>query len=162
VSPSVPGAAAGAAADTDARLAELLSRVARRLHRGVGEQLAPLGITWAQARVMRLIAEPGSSLRMADIAARLGVVPRSATSMVDALEEAALVTRQPDPQDRRSVLVSLTAEGRRLLDGLDAARRRTAAAMFGHLGDADRRELVRLLSALPGADGGCATARTRP
>jgi DNA-binding MarR family transcriptional regulator len=149
------------AAETSARLAELLSCAARRFHRGVGARLAPLGLTWAQARVMRLIAEPASSMRMADIAARLGVVPRSATSMVDALADGGLVVRHADPQDRRSVLVSLSDEGRRLLEGLDAARRSTAEAMLGRLSAADHGELVRLLEAVVGPDGGCPAPEAR-
>ena len=150
------------AADTGTRLAELLTCAARRFHRGVGARLAPFGLTWPQARVMRLIAEPGSSMRMADIAARLGVVPRSATSMVDALEELGLVSRRTDRQDRRSLLVSLTDEGRRLLEGLDAARRATADAMLAPLGAADRAELVRLLEAVVATGGGCPAPEMRP
>ena len=150
------------AAETGARLAELLTRAARRFHRGAGARLAPLGLTWAQARVMRLIAAPGSSMRMADIAAHLGVVPRSATSMVDALVAGGLVDRQTDPLDRRSVLVSLSDEGRRLLDGLDAARRATAEAMLAPLDANDRAELVRLLEALVAGGGGCPAPEARP
>jgi DNA-binding MarR family transcriptional regulator len=145
----------------ETRLAELLTCAARRFHRAAGARLAPLGLTWAQARVMRLIAEPASSMRMADIAARLGVVPRSATSMVDALAEGGLVVRHADPQDRRSVLVSLSPEGRQLLEGLDAARRATAEAMLGRLSSADRGELVRLLEAVVDGDGGCGTGGGR-
>ena len=148
--------------ETGARLAELLTCAARRFHHSVGARLAPLGLTWAQSRVMRLIAEPGSSMRMADIAAHLGVVPRSATSMVDALEEGGLVTRRADPQDRRSVLVSLTDEGRRLLEGLDDARRSTADAMLGTLGQRDRAELVRLLEAVVAAGDCCPAPEVRP
>src|SRR5205807_9906979 len=70
-----PSASAPPAAETGTRLAELLTSAARRFHRGAGARLAPLGLTWAQARVMRLIAAPGSSMRMADIASHLGVVP---------------------------------------------------------------------------------------
>jgi DNA-binding MarR family transcriptional regulator len=151
------------AADTGARLAELLTSSARRFHRAAGARLAPLGLTWAQARVMRLIAEPGSSMRMADIAAHLGVVPRSATSMVDALEASGLVARHADPLDRRSVLVSHTAGGRRLLEGMHAARRETAEAMLAPLGDADRAELVRLLEAVvAGCGNGCPAPGERP
>jgi DNA-binding MarR family transcriptional regulator len=145
----------------ETRLAELLTCAARRFHRAAGARLAPLGLTWSQARVMRLIAEPGSSMRMADIAARLGVVPRSATSMVDVLEAGGLVTRHHDPQDRRSVLVSLSPEGRQLLEGLDEARRSTAEAMLGRLSAADRGELVRLLEAVVDGDGGCGTGGGR-
>lgn len=147
--PSTPGLSQAATrADEAARLAELLTSASRRLRRGVAAQLAPLGLTFGQARAMRLIAAPGCCLRMADIASRLDVVPRSATSIVDSLEAAGLVTRRPDPHDRRSVLVALTGEGRRLLDGLDAARRAMAEELFAPLGVEDRAELLRLLSAV--------------
>jgi DNA-binding MarR family transcriptional regulator len=163
VQPSTPGLSEVATrADEAARLAELLTSASRRLRRGVAAQLAPLGLTFAQARAMRLIAAPGCCLRMADIASRLDVVPRSATSLVDGLETAGLVTRRPDPHDRRSVLVALTDEGRRLLDGLDTARRATAEELFAPLGAGDRAELLRLLTALTTGEGTVTRGEDRP
>src|SRR5580693_4420428 len=95
--------------DTTLELAERLTHSARRLRLGSTAQLAPLGLTNAQARVLRIVASAGHPLRMADIAARLEVVPRSVTTMVDGVEEAGLIVRSTDPYDRRSVLVTLTA-----------------------------------------------------
>jgi len=61
------------------------------------------------------------------------------------------------------VLVSLSDDGRRLLDGLDAARRATAEAMLAPLDAADRAELVRLLEAVvAGGGGGCPAPEARP
>src|SRR5579872_3049532 len=97
-------------------LADLIGRAARRLRRGSLAHLGPLGLTMAQAKVLRAVAS--GPLRMADIAARLEVVPRTVTPMVDGLEEAGLVRRQADPDDRRSVLVEPTAAGRSLLERL--------------------------------------------
>ena len=124
-------------------------------------QLAPLGLTFAQARVLRVVAGADSPLRMAELAAALDVVPRSATSMIDALEAAGLVARQADREDRRSVLVALTPAGRRLLAHLDEARRATAEEVFGALGAADRADLHRLLSALCD-HGACGTRSDAP
>ena len=93
-------------------------------------ELGPMGLTGAQARVIRFLEGVGHPVRMADIAAALEVVPRTATSIVDGLEAARLVVRAIDPHDRRSILVSLTDEGALLLDRLASARRRTAEATF--------------------------------
>jgi DNA-binding MarR family transcriptional regulator len=133
--------------DTALELAELLSHSARRLRLGSTAQLAPLGLTDAQARVLRIVASAGP-LRMADIAARLEVVPRSVTTMVDGVEEAGLIVRGADPGDRRSVLVSLTPRGHALLHRLERARRATADDMFGGLAGDERADLARLLGAL--------------
>ena len=111
-------------------------------------QLAPLGLTYAQARVLRLVAADGRALRMADLAAQLDVVPRSVTTMVDALEAAGLVARHAHPGDRRSVLVALSDDGRRLLDRLEKARRDSAEEVFGGLDAVQRQRLLELLGVL--------------
>ena len=136
------------APDTTFELAELLTHAARRLRRGSSVQLAPLGLTNAQARVLRIVASAGRPLRMADIAAQLEVVPRSVTTMVDGVEGAGLVVRGIDADDRRSVLVSLTAGGHALLERLERARRATAEEIFGGLTPAERSDLARLLGTL--------------
>ena len=129
-------------------LAELVSRTARRLRRGSMVHLAPLGLTMAQARVLRIVAD--GPIRMADIAARLDVVPRTVTPMVDDLTTAGLVRRRSDAADRRSVLVEPTRHGRALLARLDEARHATAEQVFGGLDAAGRAELAALLGRLCG------------
>jgi DNA-binding MarR family transcriptional regulator len=142
-------------------IADLLGQVVRRLHRGTSMALAPLGLSRAQSRVVRLLAD--GPLRMATIAEHLAVVPRTVTDLVDGVEAAGLVARHPDPEDRRSTLVALTAGGRLLLDRLDGARRESAEQAFGRLDAADRAVLLRLLRDLaiepaegcgPGPGGG--------
>jgi DNA-binding MarR family transcriptional regulator len=134
--------------ETTLELAELLSHTARRLRRGSSVQLAPLGLTYAQARVLRLVAAGREPLRMADLAAQLDVVPRSVTTMVDALETAGLVARHADPGDRRSVLVALSEAGRLLLVRLEVARRDSAEEVFGGLDVTQRHRLLQLLEVL--------------
>jgi DNA-binding MarR family transcriptional regulator len=138
----------GPTPDVTLELAELLGHSARRLARGSTAQLAPLGLTNAQARVLRIVAAAGRPLRMADIAARLDVVPRSVTTMVDGVEAAGLIVRSTDPDDRRSVLVGLTPRGRALLERLERARRATAEDVFGGLAGDERADLARLLGTL--------------
>jgi DNA-binding MarR family transcriptional regulator len=138
--------------DTVGQLTELVVRASWRLRRGAAKELAPLGVTFGQARMMRLLAQAGEPLRMADLAATLEIVPRSVTTMIDTLEEAGLVCRAPDLHDRRSVLVAPTAAGRTVLDRVDRARRASAEDLFGRLTDPQRATLLALLAALD-ADG---------
>lgn len=153
-----PGAAAARRDVSAADLAELLGHAARRLRRGSVAELAPLGLTMAQARVLRVLA--AGPHRMADIAAALDVVPRTVTPMVDGLEGAGLAERRPDPDDRRSVLVALTHAGRRLLHDLDAARRHSAEDVFGTLSADERLALHGLLHTVCEA-GGCHSCRAQ-
>lgn len=139
------------AAEPSAELAELVGRTMRRIHGRTREALAPLGLSGSQARVVRLLG--GGPLRMAAIAERLAVVPRTVTDIVDGAEAAGAVARRHDPQDRRSTLVELTPAGRLLLIRVEAIRRESAALVFGTLSEPERTELLALLRAVCESEG---------
>lgn len=88
------------ASDSDRLLAEQLLRLTRRLHRIQKRHLVPLGITPAQGRLLRLVShyEGERAPRMADLAARLEVVPRAVTTLVDGLEAAGAYGARPTPR----------------------------------------------------------------
>ncbi len=140
------------ASDPLAQLAEALTRASWRLRRSGKQELLALGLTFGQARALRLVVRAPEPLRIGDLAARLEIVPRSATATVDALEGAGLVARRPDPQDRRSILLEATAEGLALIERMDLQRRESAVAMFGRLATGERDELLRLLTRLCESD----------
>lgn len=86
-----------------------------------------------------------TQLRVSELAERLQIAARSATEVVDSLQEAGLVQRTPDPKDRRAVLLTLTDNGRQVLHEIHAARRQAAQDAAAQLGEQDRAELRRLL-----------------
>jgi len=153
-----PGAASPGA-DLNGQLGELLVRSSWRLRRGAAKELAPLGVTFGQARALRVLAAAGEPMRMADLAASLEIVPRSLTTMIDSVVAAGLVHREADPHDRRSVLVCPTGAGRDVLDRMDSARRATAEELFGRLTAGQRRQLLNLLVLLGEPDAALATTR---
>ncbi len=132
-------------ADQCSRLADSLLFLARMIRKSISEKLSEVGVTYGQARMLRAVSECESPPRMTEVASLLEVVPRSATSMVDALEEAGLISRIPDREDRRSTFVELTQSGRELLVHLDAARHSSSVSLFKPLGEARRKDLMELL-----------------
>lgn len=137
------------AADT----ADLLTALSRRLGRRARGALAPDGITGSQMRALRAVARD-DGIRMGALAEALGVVPRSATSLVDELEQHGLLARRADPSDGRSKIVTLTADGRALRDRLRSARLEHAAELFSALPTGDLaalRDLLQRLAADPGS-----------
>lgn len=134
-------------------VAEALVRAARRLRHASIRELAPLGLTPGQERALRLVARSGpDGLRMGELAARMGVVPRSATGTVDGLEQAGLIERIPDPTSRRSVLVRLTTAGRGIQRELSDARVSAAADLLGVLDTDELGQLAALLNRVAGPD----------
>jgi DNA-binding MarR family transcriptional regulator len=137
-----------APSDTPA-LAELLIRTSWRLRRNERKALEPFALTFAQARALRVLAYEGP-MRMSDLAAQLEIVPRTATTRVDDLERAGLVTRGSAPRDRRSVLVQATTNGHELVSRLAVERRASADLLFARLTPNEQSELASLLAALCG------------
>ena len=111
------------------------------------ESLAPWELSPHQARALRVVARHESA-RISTIAAHLRIAPRSATEVIDGLEEQGLVRRTPDPADRRATCVVLTDAGTGLLSQVEASRERDAADYFSVLSASQRAELRRLLELL--------------
>jgi DNA-binding MarR family transcriptional regulator len=87
-------------------------------------------------------------MRLGALSDYLRIVPRSATEVIDALEEARLVERRPDPDDRRAILVALTNRGDEVAAGIRAARAAEAEGFFARLEETDRASLARILRTL--------------
>ena len=134
-------------------LAEQMHRINHRLRRRWGAQLAPHGMSPHYYRALAAIAHAPddgevAGLKLREIAERLRIAPRSATEVIDGLEERELVKRVPHPKDRRARLVVITEEGRALHKELWEQRQRSSDEFFAVLNETDRRELSHLLGKL--------------
>jgi DNA-binding MarR family transcriptional regulator len=138
--------------ESAARIADLLTRTNRRLRRASGPELEASGVTPSQLRVLRVLKAAGGPLRVSELARRLDVIARSATSVADLLEQRGLVVRQPDPVDRRATLVALTPAGSKVLGALRDRRAAGLAELLGRLTDDEQAELIRLLTILTADD----------
>lgn len=75
--------------------------------------LGPRGLTFPRYEaLMILYLSRQGSLPLGKIGTRLQVHPTSVTSLIDGLEKQGYVTREPHQTDRRTILASITAEGR--------------------------------------------------
>lgn len=92
--------------------------------------------------------QDSAGVRVSHLAGHLGIAARSATEVADALEDAGLLIRSPDPSDRRAVLLSLTGRGLHAVSAVRDRRRAAADAAVQALSPTDRAELRRLLHRL--------------
>ncbi|GEM_PF-332881 len=129
------------------QLEAALMTVTRGLRRGWAESIAHTGLAPHQARALRVIAAEGR-LRPSELAEGLRVTPRSVTEVVDALIERGLVNREPDPTDRRAMVLSLTSSGEELAAEIRACRSAHTESVFGTLSTKDRATLLALLDRL--------------
>lgn len=87
-------------------------------------------------------------LRMGELSKRMMVTGANITAITDQLEEEKLVTRVPDPNDRRAYSVKLTAAGRRSFARMAVEHERWISELLGGLSTAEKNQLIQLLSTL--------------
>jgi DNA-binding MarR family transcriptional regulator len=80
-------------------------------------RLRPFGITFSRYEALVLLTHShGGALPLSKIGERLQVHATSVTNVIDRLEAAGLVRREPNPNDGRGILAVITDEGREVAD----------------------------------------------
>jgi DNA-binding MarR family transcriptional regulator len=124
--------------DMASRLHSAAIRLLRLLRREDDES----GLSAPRLSALSVLVFSGP-MSLAALAAAEQVRPPTMSRIVEALVGLGLVTRDPVPEDRRSVRIAATEEGKRLLH---AGRDRRVAALaerLGTLADSERRALAR-------------------
>ncbi|WP_406504513.1 MarR family winged helix-turn-helix transcriptional regulator [Streptomyces sp. NBC_00212] len=109
-------------------------------------------MTLPQLRAL-VVLESCEPLKLAAMAATLGVNPSTAMRMVDRLEAVGLVDRRTNPASRREVVLNLTDAGRDLVGRVMAHRQAEVSALVARLPADERAGLVPALRALTRAAG---------
>ncbi|MBP7143255.1 MAG: MarR family transcriptional regulator [Opitutaceae bacterium] len=87
----------------------------------------------------------GNHRTPAELAEMAGVTRATMTGLIDTLERDGFVKREPDPNDRRMMLVNLTPIGEAFLARFLPEHFRRTAALMTKLTEAERKTLVQLL-----------------
>ena len=128
--------------DLASRLRLDISRMARRLRQEAGADLSP-SMNAALATIER-----HGPLTPSELAERERVQRPTVTRVLARLEEAGLVVRAADPQDRRCSLVSISDDGRALLGTMRERKDAFLARRIDALEPADREALDRAAAIL--------------
>lgn len=135
-------------------LVDALLGASRALVRVAARSLAAwdVTVTLNQYRVLVLLCARGD-LRSTEVAEVLGVTPPSGTRICDRLAQKGLVRRSRSPRDRRTVKISVTHEGRDLVDQVSSTRRVELGQIVEQMPDLSQRAFVDSLRAFSTAAG---------
>jgi MarR family transcriptional regulator, transcriptional regulator for hemolysin len=130
--------------DPERSLGFLIHDVARLLRRSFNRGVLELGLTQTQWRAIAQLSrnEGINQVTLADI---LEVQPISLARLLDRMQEAGIIERRPDPNDRRAVQLYLTDAAKPILEGL---RRQAARVHDQAVGDMPEEGFDRLIDAL--------------
>ncbi|KIN71111.1 MarR family winged helix-turn-helix transcriptional regulator [Sulfitobacter guttiformis] len=92
-------------------------------------ELSMIGVTAGEARVLAHMSVCGA-LRQHHLAERLGVTAMSVTVFLDKLENSGLIERNPDPDDRRAKIVTLTEAAGPVIEQIQLAGKRAKGVAF--------------------------------
>lgn len=131
----------------DEDLGALFARITRRLIDAERPLLAEHGLSmWAYIALSHLTGAPaGTQLALAQA---IGYDKTRLIGLLDELEGERLITRTPDPADRRARIVTLTAAGRRRHSAARASIRAMEDELLAGLSATDRDRLRRTLGRL--------------
>jgi DNA-binding MarR family transcriptional regulator len=110
--------------------------------------LRPFGITFSRYEALVLLVHShDGALPLSKIGERLQVHATSVTNVIDRLEAAGLVRREPNPRDGRGTLAVITEEGRKVADKATVEFNNSRFAMTA-LGLDDLQRLFEILRRL--------------
>ncbi|GCB44459.1 MarR family winged helix-turn-helix transcriptional regulator [Streptomyces sp. NL15-2K] len=130
----------------------LLGRAAARGRALVAEALAAEGMKMWHHVVLSAVRDL-APVAQADLGRSVRLDPKDLVGILNDLQSAGLVVREPDPQDRRKNAVSLTDEGARLLKRCERVARAANDELLAPLTAAERDQFMGLLIRISGTDG---------
>jgi DNA-binding MarR family transcriptional regulator len=139
--------------DLDASPMGIIGRMARltRAHgRAIQATLAGHDLRADEFDVLATLRRSGKPYRLTptQIGETSMVTSGTMTHRLDKLEGRGLITREPDPSDRRGVIIALTQKGRELVDRAVVDHLETEHGLLAPLSARDRQQLMNLLRRL--------------
>ncbi len=146
------------ATDEDAYLLRDLTRdllLAGRLWRKIARAVAAQhGVSEAASAPLIWIERLGSNVRQNALADAIGIEGASLVRLVDELQAAGLITRVPDPSDRRANAINLTERGREVVKEVTDALMALRLEVFADISPKEARATLKVFDAIKKAAAG--------
>lgn len=85
---------------------------------------------------------------MSELGRSISMDPSTLTRTVDKLVEKEFVVRKPDPEDRRVVRVTITAEGRKIINRFEVQRKKHIESILRQMTSQERKDLLKIFKTL--------------
>jgi DNA-binding MarR family transcriptional regulator len=132
------------------RLVELFWTLAPAYTRWAEKQIAEKGTTPHRLRLIGLLCRQGP-MTMSQLRDELGVTATNITALIDALEKNKRVVRKPNPADRRSTIIEVTPETKRLFALASVEFKDRIGDLFLVFSEKEQKTLLDLLERMKGA-----------
>ncbi len=107
------------------------------------QQIAELDLTIPQAQALRILRR--GPLTPGHLAEKLGISAPALTQLTDRLVRKGLIERKPAEDDRRCVIVAMTARGTALIDEFRARRQKVFSGALSHLSEPEQEQIFKAM-----------------
>lgn len=133
--------------ETLSRLRESVRLLTRKLGLLEKSEASCCGVTLSQCHAIVEIGRAGS-ISVNDLANLLGLDKSTMSRSINNLVEQDLVTREPDPENRRCLSIGLTAKGRALFSEIESGMEQYYQDVYNALPEDKREQVLECLEIL--------------
>jgi DNA-binding MarR family transcriptional regulator len=128
-------------------IVERIQHLEKQIRKMLDDTLAEFGLNVGEWAVLGSLRRAGEPYRRSPgkLAKQFGLTTGAMTNRLDKLEEAKLIRRFPDPDDRRGVIVELLPEGREVWERAVGAQAAKEQFVASSLSKAEQKQLNTLL-----------------
>ncbi len=127
----------------------LLAKAYQKAHSAFKVKLAPFGITPVQHLILAVLGEE-EFLSPAEISDRVAMDGATLSGVLDRMAEAGLIKKEGNPEDRRSIRVSLSSKARKMREELAEQRKSINEELTAKFSLEEKLLLKRMLKDLKG------------
>jgi DNA-binding MarR family transcriptional regulator len=128
-------------------IVERIQHLEKQIRKMLDDTLAEFGLNVGEWAVLGSLRRAGEPYRRSPgkLAKQFGLTTGAMTNRLDKLEEAKLIRRLPDPDDRRGVIVELLPEGREVWERAVGAQSAKEQFVASGLSKTEQKQLNGLL-----------------
>ena len=128
-------------------IVERIQHLEKQIRKMLDDTLAEFGLNVGEWAVLGSLRRAGEPYRRSPgkLAKQFGLTTGAMTNRLDKLEEAGLIRRLPDPDDRRGVIVELLPEGREVWERAVGAQAAKEQFVASSLSKTEQKQLNTLL-----------------
>lgn len=122
----------------------VFTRAEHAIHRIEYKTIKQSGLTIAQFAVLEALYNKGD-LKICEIIERILTTSGNITVVIKNLEKDGLIKKKPDPNDKRSCIISLTEEGKKIIEDILPDHIKNIKGIFDILTDEEKNTLKTIL-----------------
>ena len=122
----------------------VFTRAENTIHRIEYQTIKQSGLTPAQFGVLEALYNKGD-LRICELIEKILTTSGNITVVIKNLEKEGLIEKKPDPNDKRSCIISLTEEGKKIIENILPDHIKNIKGIFEILTDEEKNTLKTIL-----------------